>query len=51
MIKISSADVGNIAVSGEVTLQPLDTISIFANSSLTSTITFSRTSIQIVERN
>jgi hypothetical protein len=51
VIKISSADVGNIAVSGEVTLQPLDTISIFANSSLTSTITFSRTSIQIVERN
>jgi len=49
--KISNADVGNMSITGEIQLFPLDTISIYATSSLSSSITFSRTSIQVVERN
>jgi hypothetical protein len=49
--KLSSADVGNITITGEVTLSPMDTLAIYVTSTLTSTVTFSRTSIQVVERN
>lgn len=49
--KVSSSDVGNMAITGEITLSPMDTISLYATTSLTSTITFSRVSIQVCERN
>jgi hypothetical protein len=49
--KISSADVGSMIVTGEISLTPLDTISIYVTSDLSTTVTFSRVSIQVVERN
>jgi hypothetical protein len=49
--KIANLDLGNLTLLGEVSLEPLDTIAIYVETDLTSTITFSRTSIQVVERN
>lgn len=49
--KGSATDVGNLTITGEITLAPNDNLSIFATVNTGTTLTFSRTSINIVERN
>ncbi len=49
--KGSSTDIGNIFITGEVTLAPNDYIAIYVTVDTSTTITFSRSSINICERN
>jgi len=51
LLKISSADVGNLTVNGVAELSTNDYIEIYVTTSLNSTVTFSRTSIVLLEIN
>lgn len=47
----TGSDVGAISMTGEVTLSPDDYIEVYIKSTLSTTVTFVRTSINICERN